>query len=224
VAACSTVWSSPSDRLPPRDIKPANPARCRGPPPLSISASRAPLPPDIGDDRPLYPGTPRPSISLRPAGPLTTSTSLSATLYHAISGHNPPTAYERMLEDTLQPLARSLQRVLRRSCAPASMPVLTSGQRPPQSISNWRMAPSKEGRRGQDRGPRTTAGQQTSPDVTPAPSRMPPPTRNHKASTRCSSVRGRRDSDRLRAAASLLATTKSPAAIEVARRRPGAYK
>src|SRR5277367_4383876 len=73
-------------------------------------------------------------------GPWTDIYGLSATLYHAITGHPPPSAFDRMLDDEYQPLSR---------LSPAGLPpallagidaglVVRAGDRP-QTIAAWRM-------------------------------------------------------------------------------------
>ena len=55
-------------------------------------------------------------------GPWTDIYGLSATLYHAITGRTPPSAFDRMLNDTYEPLvAAQAGRASRRACWPASM-------------------------------------------------------------------------------------------------------
>ncbi len=74
-------------------------------------------------------------------GPWTDIYGLSATLYHAIAGHAPPNAFERLQHDTFEPLAR-----LRPGGLPLEMLAgidaglqVDAGERP-QSIARWRSA------------------------------------------------------------------------------------
>jgi hypothetical protein len=72
-------------------------------------------------------------------GPWTDIYGLAATLYHAIAGKTPPSAFDRMLDDTYEPLARST----RKGFAPGLMAGIDAGltvaaRDRPQSIAGWR--------------------------------------------------------------------------------------
>ena len=72
-------------------------------------------------------------------GPWTDIYGLSATLYHAISGAPPPSIFDRMLDDTCEPLAR----LMPKGFAPALLVGVDAGLRVragkrPQSIADWR--------------------------------------------------------------------------------------
>jgi serine/threonine protein kinase len=72
-------------------------------------------------------------------GPWTDIYGLAATLYHAIAGKTPPSAFDRMLDDTYEPLARSP----RKGFAPGLMAGIDAGltvaaRDRPQSIAGWR--------------------------------------------------------------------------------------
>ncbi len=71
-------------------------------------------------------------------GPFTDIYGLSATLYHAITGRAPPSAFDRMLNDTCEPLRKAS-----RGLSPgvligidAGLAVLSRDR--PQTIANWR--------------------------------------------------------------------------------------
>lgn len=74
-------------------------------------------------------------------GPWTDIYGLSATLYHAITGHAPPNAFERLQHDAFQPLAR-----LRPAGLPLEMlagidaGLQVDASERPQSIARWRQA------------------------------------------------------------------------------------
>ena len=72
-------------------------------------------------------------------GPWTDIYSLSATLYHAITGSAPPSAFDRMLDDEYQPLARKAPPGFGRGLLvglDAGLAVRASDR--PQSIAGWR--------------------------------------------------------------------------------------
>jgi peptidoglycan hydrolase-like protein with peptidoglycan-binding domain len=72
-------------------------------------------------------------------GPWTDIYSLSATLYHAITGAAPPSAFDRMLDDEYQPLARKAPPGFGRGLLvglDAGLSVRASDR--PQSIAGWR--------------------------------------------------------------------------------------
>lgn len=78
-------------------------------------------------------------MSSAPQGPWTDIYGLSATLYHAIAGRVPPSAFDRMLDDTCEPLARMALPGFARallSGLDAGL-ALRAGDRP-QSIDGWR--------------------------------------------------------------------------------------
>src|ERR671913_1262123 len=72
-------------------------------------------------------------------GPWTDIYGLSATLYHAITGSAPPSAFDRMLDDEYQPLARKAPSGFGRGLLvglDAGLAVRASDR--PQSIAGWR--------------------------------------------------------------------------------------
>ena len=72
-------------------------------------------------------------------GPWTDIYSLSATLYHAITGAAPPSAFDRMLDDEYQPLARKAPPGFGRGLLvglDAGLAVRASDR--PQTIAGWR--------------------------------------------------------------------------------------
>jgi hypothetical protein len=72
-------------------------------------------------------------------GPWTDIYSLSATLYHAITGAAPPSAFDRMLDDEYQPLAKTAPPGFGRGLLvglDAGLAVRASDR--PQSIAGWR--------------------------------------------------------------------------------------
>src|SRR5262249_36094982 len=72
-------------------------------------------------------------------GPWTDIYGLSATLYHAITGHVPPSAFDRMLDDAYEPLGKMTRRGLARGLLAgldAGLAVRASDR--PQSIAGWR--------------------------------------------------------------------------------------
>ena len=104
-------------------------------------------------------------------GPWTDIYGLAATLYHAITGQIPPSAVERVLKDTYQPLSRAATaRLSRRRCSPASMPGLAIRvDDRPQSIAEWRqMLRSGTGRRPRRRPSHAKPGRWPAPEPQPA--------------------------------------------------------
>jgi serine/threonine protein kinase/peptidoglycan hydrolase-like protein with peptidoglycan-binding domain len=72
-------------------------------------------------------------------GPWTDIYGLSATLYHAITGHAPPSAFDRMLDDTYEPLGQKVLPGFPRGLMAgldAGLSVRASDR--PQSIAGWR--------------------------------------------------------------------------------------
>jgi peptidoglycan hydrolase-like protein with peptidoglycan-binding domain len=109
-------------------------------------------------------------------GPWTDIYGLSATLYHAITGSAPPSAFDRMLDDEYQPLARKAPPGFGRGLVAgldAGLAVRASDR--PQSIAGWRPI------LGQAAAPDaavTVALTASPPTVQPVvqPAVMPPPT------------------------------------------------
>jgi serine/threonine protein kinase/peptidoglycan hydrolase-like protein with peptidoglycan-binding domain len=117
-------------------------------------------------------------------GPWTDIYGLSATIHHAITGHAPPSAFDRMLDDTYEPLA---------TLRPAGFAIgLLAGidaglavrafERP-QSIEGWRSLLTQSASPGSPEAtvvmqPRSapTTEQPPRPAVPPQPSSPPPPT------------------------------------------------
>jgi serine/threonine protein kinase len=72
-------------------------------------------------------------------GPWTDIYGLSATLYHAITGNTPPSAFDRMLEDKYQPLAQLAPPGFSRGlCAGIDAGLTVVSISRPQSIAGWR--------------------------------------------------------------------------------------
>jgi serine/threonine protein kinase len=72
-------------------------------------------------------------------GPWTDIYGLSATLYHAITGHVPPSAFDRMLDDKYEPLARVAPPGFSRGlCAGIDAGLTVVSISRPQSIAGWR--------------------------------------------------------------------------------------
>jgi tRNA A-37 threonylcarbamoyl transferase component Bud32 len=72
-------------------------------------------------------------------GPWTDIYGLSATLYHAITGNTPPSAFDRMLEDKYQPLAQLAPAGFSRGlCAGIDAGLTVVSISRPQSIAGWR--------------------------------------------------------------------------------------
>ena len=110
-------------------------------------------------------------------GPWTDIYSLSATLYHAITGSAPPSAFDRMLDDEYQPLAKKAPPGFGRGLLvglDAGLAVRASDR--PQSIAGWRpilgLAAASDAKA-------TVAMTQSPPPVQPAvaspPAAAPPP-------------------------------------------------
>jgi hypothetical protein len=72
-------------------------------------------------------------------GPWTDIYGLSATLYHAITGHVPPSAFDRMLDDKYEPLARVAPPGFSRGlCAGIDAGLTVVSISRPRSIAGWR--------------------------------------------------------------------------------------
>jgi serine/threonine protein kinase len=72
-------------------------------------------------------------------GPWTDIYGLSATLYHAITGNTPPSAFDRMLDDKYQPLAQIAPPGFSRGlCAGIDAGLTVVSISRPQSIAGWR--------------------------------------------------------------------------------------
>ena len=72
-------------------------------------------------------------------GPWTDIYSLSATLYHAITGQTPPSAFDRMLDDSYEPLGtKSLPGFPRGLLAGLDAGLAVRASDRPQSIAGWR--------------------------------------------------------------------------------------
>lgn len=111
-------------------------------------------------------------------GPWTDIYGLSATLYHAITGAPPPSAFDRMLDETYEPLARRMPV----GFAPglligidAGLAVRASDR--PQSIAGWRPILSQAGPPGTQVTVKLAKPAETAPANTasapPAPARRP---------------------------------------------------
>ena len=126
-----------------RDIKPAN---------ILIDATGNPTLIDFGASRAAMAGrsaaltaifTPgyaaAEQMTSAKQGPWTDIYSLSATLYHAITGAPPPSAFDRMLDDAYEPLARmALPHVGRSILAGIDLGLAVRATDRPQSIADWR--------------------------------------------------------------------------------------
>ena len=72
-------------------------------------------------------------------GPWTDIYGLSATLYHAITGHTPPSAFDRMLDDAYQPLGKmALPGFARGLLAGLDAGLEVRANDRPQTIAGWR--------------------------------------------------------------------------------------
>ena len=126
-----------------RDIKPANILLNReGKPTLiDFGASRAAM---VGRTTALTaiftPGyAAAEQMTSAKQGPWTDIYGLSATLYHAITGNTPPSAFDRMLEDKYQPLAQLAPAGFSRGlCAGIDAGLTVVSISRPQSIAGWR--------------------------------------------------------------------------------------
>ena len=156
-----------------RDIKPAN---------ILLNARGAPTLIDFGASRAAMAGrttamtaifTPgyaaAEQMTSARQGPWTDIYGLSATLYHAIVGRAPPSAFDRMLDDAYQPLARMALPGFGRGVLTgldAGLAVRASDR--PQSIAGWRGILAMTGTSSAD------VTQVVAAPVEPAPPKPPP--------------------------------------------------
>ena len=131
-----------------RDIKPANILLdTQGNPTLiDFGASRAVLAgSSIAMTAIFTPGYAAPEqFTSAKQGPWTDIYGVAATLYHAITGHPPPSAFERMLDDRYEPLTRLLPAGFPPGMLvgiDAGLAVRTNDR--PQSIAGWRVVISQ---------------------------------------------------------------------------------
>ncbi len=110
-------------------------------------------------------------------GPWTDIYGLAATLYHAIAGKTPPSAFDRMLDDGYEPLAR----LMPKGFSPGVLAGVDAGlavaaRDRPQSIAGWRPilgmteAPAADATMMMAKAPPPVAGRQSvlTPDATPS--------------------------------------------------------
>jgi hypothetical protein len=107
-------------------------------------------------------------------GPWTDIYGLAATLYHAIAGKTPPSAFDRMLDDVYEPLARLMPKGFGSGLLAGVDAGLTVAARDrPQSIAGWRpilgmtAAPSADETMMMAKTPPSTAGRHSV--LTPTP-------------------------------------------------------
>lgn len=163
-----------------RDIKPAN---------ILLDATGSPTLIDFGASRAAMAGrntaltaifTPgyaaAEQMTSASQGPWTDIYSLSATLYHAITGKAPPSAFDRMLDDACEPLGRmALPHFGRGVVAGIDAGLAVRVTDRPQSIADWRPVLSQV---VAARSAETVALAQAPPTVRSAsatPAEVPPP-------------------------------------------------
>jgi serine/threonine protein kinase/peptidoglycan hydrolase-like protein with peptidoglycan-binding domain len=125
-------------------------------------------------------------------GPWTDIYGLAATLYHAITGRIPPSAFDRMLDDAYEPLGRmNLPDFARGLIAGIDSGLALRASDRPQTIAGWRAilaqsaAPVAEATLALGHGPAPLppVGQAaTSPTATPPPAQVSPPRKKSMAS------------------------------------------
>ena len=167
-----------------RDIKPANILlNARGAPTLiDFGASRAAMADRTAAMTAIFtPGyAAAEQMTSARQGPWTDIYGLSATLYHAIVGHPPPNAFERMLDDTYQPIAKLAPPGFARGLLAgidAGLAVRASDR--PQSIAGWRPILRMAGAVADDAtrviGSAGVASAPAVPMAVPPPAPAPPP-------------------------------------------------
>ena len=134
-----------------RDIKPANVLlRADGRPTLiDFGASRAAVAGRTTAMTAIFtPGYAAPEqMSTAKQGPWTDIYGLAATLYHAITGKPPPSAFDRVLDDEYEPIVGSTATGWPEACCAASMPAS------PSALANGRRASPNGGHPGARRSP-----------------------------------------------------------------------
>ena len=171
-----------------RDIKPAN---------ILLDAAGSPTLIDFGASRAAMAGrstaltaifTPgyaaAEQMTSAKQGPWTDIYGLAATLYHAIAGKTPPSAFDRMLDDSYEPLAQLKPAGFSPGVLAgidAGLAVVASDR--PQSIAGWRpilgmtAAPAADATVVIGKAPPPAAAPAPAPGVAPSPVTAPPAAR-----------------------------------------------
>ena len=122
-------------------------------------------------------------------GPWTDIYGLSATLYHAITGHTPPSAFDRMLDDGYQPLGKmALPGFARGLLAGLDAGLEVRATDRPQTIAGWRPILGQAAALAGDATMALVRPSAAPPPTVAAPSRQPR-RRRESAASACGSVR-----------------------------------